>query len=95
MAFYVYILANKRHGTVYTGMTDDLSKRVWMHKEKIFKGFTSKYGVDRLVWYEIHETRESAFSRERAIKKWNRAWKIELIEKVNPDWDDLYDEIFH
>ncbi len=95
MSFYVYILANKKHGTLYTGMTDDLAKRVWMHKEKTIKGFTSKYGVDRLVWCEEHESRESAFIRERAIKKWNRAWKIELIEKDNPDWKDLYETIMH
>ena len=95
IAFYVYMLASKKHGTLYTGMTDDLAKRVWMHKEKILKGFTSKYGVDKLVWYEVHETRESAFIRERAIKKWNRAWKIEMIEKENPNWADLYETIMH
>ena len=91
--FYVYILASKRNGTLYTGSTDDLGKRVWEHKEKIIKGFTSKYGVDRLVWFEPHDTREDAFARERQIKEWKRAWKLELIEKENPEWDDLYETI--
>jgi putative endonuclease len=90
MAFYVYILASRKHGTLYIGMTDDIGKRVWEHKQKAFKGFTSKYGVDRLVWYEAHASRDSAFMRERAMKKWYRKWKIELIERENPDWQDLY-----
>jgi putative endonuclease len=95
MAFYVYILASRRDGTLYIGMTDDIENRIWEHKEKIFKGFTSKYGVDRLVWYEDYEMREVAFDRERAMKKWNRAWKIELIEKDNPTWEDLYLTLNH
>jgi putative endonuclease len=78
--FYVYILANRKHGTIYVGMTDDLPRRLGQHWDNIFKGFTAKYGVKTLVWYETHETRESAFVRERQIKKWKRAWKIELIE---------------
>lgn len=90
MAFYVYILASKKNGTLYIGMTDNLAKRVWEHKEKVHKGFTSKYDVNMLVWYEGRDRRESAFARERAMKKWNRAWKIELIEKENPAWEDLY-----
>ena len=89
MAFYVYIVASRKNGTLYIGMTDDLEKRIWEHKEKLFKGFTAKYGVDRLVWHETHDTRESAFRRERAMKKWNRQWKIDLIEKENPYWQDL------
>lgn len=89
MTFYVYILASKKNGTLYIGMTDDLEKRVLEHKQKTFKGFTAKYGVDKLVWYELHDTRESAFARERAMKKWNRQWKIDLIEKENPYWEDL------
>ena len=93
--FYVYILASKRNGTLYTGSTDDLAKRVWEHKEKINKGFTSDYGVDRLVWFEPHDTREAAFMRERQIKEWKRAWKLELIEKENPEWNDLYETINH
>ncbi len=89
MAFYVYILASKRNGTLYVGMTDDLSRRMLEHQQGAFRGFTKKYGVTILVWFEIHETRESAFARERAIKKWNRRWKIELIEKTNSGWNDL------
>lgn len=88
--FYVYILASRKYGTLYIGMTDDLAKRIWEHKEKILNGFTAKYGVNKLVWYEVHDSRESAFARERAMKKWNRGWKIELIENDNPDWRDLY-----
>ncbi len=93
MAFYVYILASRRNGTLYVGMTDCLGARVWQHKEKIFEGFTSKYGVDRLVWYEVHESRDTAFTRERRIKKWRRAWKLDLIEKMNPGWDDLFETL--
>jgi putative endonuclease len=74
-------------------MTDDLARRVWMHREGVLQGFTKEYNVKILVWYEVHETRESAFARERAMKKWNRAWKIELIQKVNPEWRDLYDDL--
>ena len=91
--FFVYILTSKRNGTLYTGSTDDLKRRVWEHKEKTRPGFTSKYGVDRLVWYEEHDERDSALTRERRIKEWKRAWKIELIEKENPDWVDLYDDL--
>lgn len=94
-SFFVYILASKRNGTLYTGSTDDLAKRVWEHKEKIIKGFTSDYGVNKLVWYEPHETREAAFTRERQTKEWKRAWKLELIENDDPDWDDLYETINH
>ena len=93
MAFWVYIVANKKNGTLYIGMTDNISKRVWEHKEKLQRGFAAKYGADRLVWYERHETRESAFVRERAMKKWNRDWKIELIENTNPEWTDLYETL--
>ena len=88
--FWVYILASQKRGTLYIGMTDDLAKRVWTHKERMLEGFTKQYGVKRLVWCEAHETREAAFTRERQLKKWKRAWKIELIEKENPDWLDLY-----
>jgi putative endonuclease len=93
MAFYVYILASRRNGTLYIGMTDDLRKRIWMHRIEAVPGFTSKYGVKMLVWYEVHETPESAFTRERQMKKWNRAWKPELIERSNPGWRDLYDDL--
>ena len=93
MAFYVYILASKRNGTLYVGMTDDLSRRMWEHQQELIPGFTTKYGVTILVWFEVHESRESAFARERAIKKWNRSWKIELIEKTNSGWNDLTSQV--
>ena len=93
MSFFVYILASRRNGTLYTGMTDDLARRVWEHRTGAVPGFTKKYGVHLLVWYEVHESRESAFIRERRLKKWNRAWKLELIERTNPSWRDLIDEI--
>ena len=93
MAYFVYILANKRNGTLYVGMTDDLVKRVWQHRNDVIPGFTKQYSVKMLLWYETHESRESAFVRERQLKKWYRAWKLELIEKTNPDWHDLADEL--
>ncbi|MYB75687.1 MAG: GIY-YIG nuclease family protein [Chloroflexi bacterium] len=89
----VYIFANKPNGTLYIGVTSDLAGRVWQHKSDLVEGFTKQYGVHRLAWYEVHETMESAITREKALKKWNRAWKIELIEKTNPQWADLYDSI--
>jgi putative endonuclease len=93
MSFFVYILANRPKGTLYLGMTDNLARRVWEHKSGIRAGFTKKYGVKTLVWYELHESRETAFQRERQIKKWNRAWKVELIERSNPIWRDRTDEL--
>ena len=92
MAFFTYILASGRNGTLYVGSTDDLLKRVGEHKDRTFGGFTAKHGVDRLVWFELHDTREAAFRRERQIKKWLRVWKLEMIEKTNPGWRDLFDE---
>jgi putative endonuclease len=89
MSFYVYILASERNGTLYVGMTDDLSRRVGEHQAGVLPGFTKKYGVKTLVWSEVHETRESAFVRERQIKKWKRKWKLQLIEELNPEWKDL------
>ena len=89
----VYILASDKNGTLYTGVTSDLVKRIWEHKNGSTEGFTKKYEVHTLVWYERHETMESAISREKAIKKWERAWKIEIIEGSNPEWRDLYPEI--
>ena len=91
MSFYAYLLASRPYGTLYCGMTDDLARRVWEHREHVRRGFTAKYDVVRLVWYELHDTREAAFQRERRIKDWRRAWKIELIEAMNPGWDDLYE----
>jgi putative endonuclease len=91
--FYVYLLASQPHGTLYVGMTDDLLRRVAEHKSKLVAGFTAKYYVDRLVWFEAHEARESAWGREKQIKEWRRAWKIHLIEEDNPQWIDLYPSI--
>lgn len=93
MAFYVYIMTNRRNGVLYTGMTDDIAGRAWMHRTHAVRGFTDRYNCERLVWYEIHESRESAFTRERRIKEWKRAWKIELIENMNPDWRNLASEL--
>ncbi|MFN4295369.1 MAG: GIY-YIG nuclease family protein [Brevundimonas sp.] len=93
MAFFTYIVASGRNGTIYVGSTDDLVTRVNQHKNKTFCGFTAKYGVDRLVWYEVFDSREAAFKRERRIKKWNRVWKLDLIEKANPGWDDLHERL--
>ncbi len=93
MAFYVYIVASQRNGTLYIGSTDDLAKRIWEHKAKLRPGFTAQYGVDQLVWYEVHDSRDSAFQRERRMKTWNRAWKIQLIERFNPGWRDLYADL--
>ncbi len=93
MAFYVYIACNKRNGTLYVGMTDDLVRRMWEHREGTFDGFTKQYGLKTLVWYEQHASRESAFARERQMKKWNRAWKLRRIESKNPEWDDLWEKI--
>jgi len=91
--FFVYILCSKRNGTLYVGVTSDLIKRVYEHKNKLVEGFTKKYNVDNLVWYEIHETAETAITREKQIKKWKRDWKLQLIEENNPDWKDLYETI--
>ena len=89
----VYLLASRRNGTLYVGVTSDLIKRVWEHKNHVVEGFTKKYRVDRLVWYELHQTMESAIGREKAIKEWKRAWKLALIEETNPEWNDLYEQL--
>ena len=89
----VYILASKRNGTPYTGVTSDLVARIWEHREHVADGFTSAHGVTNLVWDELHDTMESAILREKRIKKWRRAWKIELIEAMNPCWNDLWNGI--
>ena len=89
----VYILASKRNGTLYIGVTSDLVKRVWQHKEDMVEGFTKKYGVHTLVYYELHADMVEAIGREKQLKKWNRAWKVELIEKENPHWRDLWPEL--
>lgn len=91
--FYVYILASKRNGTLYIGITSGLVQRIWQHKNKMVEGFTQKYNVNKLVYYELHPNAESAITREKQMKKWRRSWKIRLIEEKNPDWKDLYDDI--
>ena len=93
MDFFTYIVASDRNGTLYVGSTDDVLVRSAQHREKTFKGFTAKYGVDRLVWFERHPTRDAAFRRERQIKKWKRGWKLRMIEQQNPDWTDLADAL--
>ena len=89
----MYILASERNGTLYVGVTANLIQRVWQHKNDQVEGFTKKYGVHLLVFYEVHSTMESAIGREKAIKEWRRAWKLRLIESLNPQWHDLYAEI--
>jgi putative endonuclease len=89
----VYILASERNGTLYVGVTSDLVKRVWEHKQDIVAGFTKRHGVHMLVYYELHDDMESAIAREKALKKWNRRWKLRLIEEMNPEWKDLYESI--
>lgn len=89
----VYILASKRNGTLYIGVTSDLRKRVWEHKNDLVEGFTKRYRVHHLVYYELHDDMVSAIEREKQMKKWNRAWKLELIEKHNPGWQDLWEGI--
>ena len=91
--FVVYILASRRNGTLYVGVTSDLVKRVWEHRQGFVDGFTKEYGAKTLVWYEMHDTAESAITREKQLKKWNRAWKVRLIEEVNPYWNDLYSNL--
>ena len=89
----VYILASDRNGTLYIGVTSDLITRIWQHKNDLAKGFTQKYQTHYLVWYEPHATMESAIAREKLLKKWNRIWKLRLIEQFNPDWLDLYEQL--
>lgn len=91
--FFVYILASKKNGFLYTGLTSDLPKRIWEHKEGVAEGHTKSYSIKRLVYYEIHDTFEQAEIREKRIKRWRREWKDRLIEENNPEWNDLYSEI--
>jgi putative endonuclease len=91
--YYVYILTSRRNGTLYIGVTSDLPKRVYEHKQDLIDGFTKKYNVHTLVYYEAHTHIEGAITREKQIKKWERAWKLKLIEEMNPEWDDLYYQI--
>lgn len=91
--FYVYMLVSKLNGTLYIGRTSNLVQRIWQHKNKMLEGFTRKYNVNKLVYYEVHPNAESAITREKQMKKWRRSWKIRLIKEKNPDWKDLYDDI--
>ncbi len=90
--YFAYILASKRNGTLYIGFTGDLTRRVFEHKEKLVAGFTQRYDVSSLVYYEIHESPRMGIQREKQLKKWNRKWKLRLIEKHNPQWLDLYQD---
>jgi len=87
------LLASRCNGTLYIGVTSNLAKRIWEHKNNLVEGFTKRYSVHNLVWYELHPSMESAISREKAIKEWKRRWKIELIERENPEWKDLYKDL--
>jgi putative endonuclease len=91
--FFVYMMASARHGTLYIGVTSNLPGRVWQHKNDAVEGFTKEHQVHTLVWFEPHEGAESAITREKQIKKWNRMWKVREIELMNPEWRDLYDDI--
>jgi len=93
MAMYVYLLASRKQGTLYLGVTNDLIRRVGQHKQKMLPGFTSRYDVRRLVWFECYDGPTEAIAREKEIKKWRRTWKVDLIKKENPEWRDLYPEI--
>jgi putative endonuclease len=95
MAYYVYILASRRDGATYVGITNDLVRRVFEHRQKAVPSFTSKYNITQLVWFESYEDPVSAISREKELKKWKRAWKVQLIEAQNPQWSDLYESICH
>ena len=91
--YFVYILTNTRYGTLYVGVTNDLIRRVWEHKNDVVAGFTREHQTHRLVWYEVHESAYEAITREKRIKNWNRDWKVNLIQKMNPEWNDLYGAI--
>ena len=93
MSYYVYIIASRRDGATYIGVTNDLVRRVYEHQIKAVPGFTSKYNITQLVWFEIYDDPVSAITREKELKKWKRSWKVELIEPQNPEWKDLYESI--
>jgi putative endonuclease len=93
MAYYVYILASRKDGAIYLGVTNDIVRRIYEHRTSAVRSFTSKYNITRLVWFEIYDDPISAISREKELKKWKRAWKIQLIEAQNPQWNDLYESI--
>jgi putative endonuclease len=91
---HVYIMASKRNGTIYIGVTSDLPQRATQHREGLIEGFTKEYGCTRLVWFEHHDDLQDARARELQMKKWKRLWKLRVIEEMNPDWDDLYESLF-
>jgi putative endonuclease len=91
--YYVYVMANKRNGTIYVGVTSDLLKRVFQHKQNLVDGFTKKYNIHQLVYFEVSDDIQSAIAREKQLKNWKRLWKLKLIETINPEWEDLYDQI--
>jgi putative endonuclease len=91
---FVYIMSNRRHGTLYVGVMADIVRRAWEHRTGYMPGFTHRYGLKRLVWFERHEEIMAAIRREKAIKDWDRAWKVRLIEKMHPEWEDLYPTLF-
>ncbi|MBP1091599.1 GIY-YIG nuclease family protein [Bradyrhizobium diazoefficiens] len=93
MAYYVYLLASKKYGTLYIGVTNDIVRRIYEHKSKVVAGFSKRYSVDRLVWFEIYDDPVTAIEREKELKKWWREWKVRLIEEKNPQWIDLYPQI--
>jgi putative endonuclease len=93
MGYYVYILASRKDGAIYVGITNDIVRRIYEHRTKVIQGFTSKYNITRLVWFEIYDDPISAISREKELKKWKRVWKVQLIEAQNPQWNDLYESI--
>ena len=94
MGGFVYIMANRRYGTIYAGVTADLPKRVWEHRNNVVPGFTKRYGLHDLVWFERHETIQGAIQREHNMKHWRREWKTALVDEMNPDWVDLYPSLF-
>ena len=91
--YFVYIMASRKHGTLYIGMTGNLPRRAHEHKEGLANGFTKDYGINRLVYYEVYDDPENAIRREKRLKEWQRSWKVALIERSNPEWNDLYDEL--
>jgi putative endonuclease len=93
MSYYVYIIASRKDGAIYVGVTNDIVRRIYEHRIKAVPGFTSRFNITRLVWFEIYDDPISAISREKELKKWKRSWKVQLIEKDNPEWKDLYESI--
>ena len=93
MSYYVYIIASRKDGAIYIGVTNDIVRRIFEHRARAAPGFTTKYNITRLVWFEIYDDPVSAISREKELKKWKRSWKVQLIEKDNPEWNDLYESI--